>query len=172
MKEIDLAAVVGRTVHRFNDRKTASDEHAHVSILPNLTKFMWRDSSLEHLMRRFLRYVLCSAKLARPVHVSVYEKMKMEDLEKFLSISRLCWIFLRVFVQGSAGFGIRAKQILRNLGYRCEKWVGVEGSDIQLGTYSLANARDVKLILCVQNRKMSEKCEILVPVTRLSAAPA
>jgi len=103
---------------------------------------------------------------AGSTHIAIHGRAKMADLEEFFAISPLNWIQFSIVSQGSIGFEEGARQILRDLGYRCDEWIGAEDSQVQLGAYCLVTAPEARLILCVQNRKGRNKCEILIPITQ------
>jgi hypothetical protein len=64
------------------------------------------------------------------------------------------------------------EEIFDGLGYRCEEWVGVEGSDSQLAIFKPRKKDEPKLVLCIDNAKSSWKCDFLVPVSENLLLPS
>jgi hypothetical protein len=170
MKETDLASMVIEIVLNFNEKQPQTAPHAHLSIPSNLRKFLWHDSSLEKLVRRFLMLVFSLNKRARRIEIAVHGKAKMTDLERFLAIAPLHWIQVSASTQGSIEIGDPIRGILQDLGYQCDEWLGLENSEIQLGTYCRDKVPEARLILCLHNSRANQKIEILVPITQSSSA--
>jgi hypothetical protein len=141
----------------------------HLSLPPNLSRFLWHDRSLETLIERFIHWASTISHAAGPVRIAVRQKAKMQDLEKFFGIPSCHWIQLRIQWRGLAGFDGDARRILEDLGYRCEEWVGVEDSPQQLGAFYLGTDKEPKLVFWTDSRRDSHKCDLLIPVARFSA---
>jgi hypothetical protein len=136
----------------------------YLSIPSILSEFRWRGGSLEALTKKLLEHVLSLSQPARGVRVAVHERKRMSDLEEFFAISPLYWFQLSVECQAHSDLSAGAQRVLESLGYSCLEWIGVEGSESQLGAFSLGTPETPSLILYLQNHGARRICDILIPV--------
>jgi len=136
----------------------------YLSIPSVLSEFSWREGDFESLIKKFLDHVLEISHPGRSIRVSIHEKRRMADLEKFFSVFPNYWFLLSVESHSIKGFENGARQILENLGYRCLEWIGVEGSESQLGAFHFETQKIPALILFVQNHGSQRTCDFLIPV--------
>jgi hypothetical protein len=129
-----------------------------------LSEFCWRGVSLKALTRKLLKHVLSISHPARSVRVGVHEKKKFSDLEQFFAISPIYWFQLSIEFQSASGLEAGVQRVLESLGYHCPEWMGVEGSQSQLGAFHFGTQEAPALILCVQNRGARRNCDLLIPV--------
>ncbi|MDM7996172.1 MAG: hypothetical protein QUT30_10880 [Acidobacteriota bacterium] len=71
---------------------------------------------------------------------------------------------MNVKSQSVSGFEDTIKEILRKLGYHCHEWIGLEGSESQLGTFQIEGREVPSLVLYVQNHGSRRSCDFLIPV--------
>ena len=142
------------------------EEHAsiHLSIPSFLSDIPSPGGTLETLLERFLGHVLAVSHPSRCIRIAVREKKKAKDLESFFSISPRYWFRLSVECQSTSGLENGAKTILGDLGYHCPEWVGVEGSESQLGAFHYEAQRIPSIILFIQNRGARRGCDFLIPI--------
>ena len=159
--EIPFKEIIPELCGRGRRRGSA----VYLSMPPSLSEFCWRDGSLEALTRKLLEHVLSISHPARSVRVGVHEKKKFSDLEQFFAILPIYWFQLSIECQSASGLEAGAQRVLESLGYRCPEWMGVEGSESQLGAFHLGTKETPALILYVQNRGARRNCELLIPVT-------
>ena len=100
-----------------------------------------------------------------PIEISLRRRLLLKDLMAFVRIQPSYWVQLRI-----AGRGLRiAERVVEDLfsevGYRCEEWVGVAGSDARLGIFGTIDARELKMIFCIESTKHRLRCDLLIPVT-------
>jgi hypothetical protein len=135
----------------------------HVSMPFSLSEFRWRGGSLESLIRKLLEHVLSISHPARSVRVGVHEKKKFSDLEQFFAIFPIFWFQLSIECRSASGLEVGVKRVLEGLGYHCPEWMGVEGSESQLGAFHLGTKETPVLILYVRNRGARRNCDLLIP---------
>jgi hypothetical protein len=136
----------------------------YLSMPSILSEFRWRGGSLDALTKNLLDHVLSLSHPARGVRVSVHERKRMSDLAEFFAISPLYWFQLSVECQAHSDLSAGAQQVLESLGYSCLEWIGVEGSESQLGAFHLETPETPALILYLQNHGARRNCDILIPV--------
>ena len=95
----------------------------------------------------------------------------LKDLTAFVGIQPSYWVQLRV-----SGRGLRiAEQFVEDLftevGYRCEEWVGMDGSDARLGIFGTIDAPKLKMVFCLESTRHRLRCDLLLPVVDNSPVP-
>ena len=122
------------------------------------------DRRLERLLCRLARRASLKMHPGNIIRIAVRRRNRMRDLEKFFQIQPAHWIQLRIAWCGPAGFERDALEMMRGLGYRCEEWIGENGSWPQLGAFSFGTKRLLKFLFWTQRRKAIQKCDLLIPV--------
>jgi hypothetical protein len=57
------------------------------------------------------------------------------------------------------------EEIFNDLRYRCEEWIGLEGSDAQLAIFSPAQRGQPKMVFCLDAGKAMRRCDFLIPIS-------
>jgi hypothetical protein len=161
---MDPVNALTQTVLKLNNRQSKLRPHIQLSIPAAISTIPSDGNRLETLIEKLLTHVLAISYPSRHVRVSVYQKRKMADLEKFFCISPLSWVHFRVESHAATGLENDAKTILKGLGYFCSEWVGVEDSEAQLGAFRFGTQEAVALILFIRNLRARRICDILIPV--------
>jgi hypothetical protein len=162
--EMDSEKIAMEIIPRLHEKRGRDCPPIHLSISPTLPDIPSDGSSVEMLIERFLNHVVEISHPSRSIRVAVHEKKKASDLEQFYGISPLQWLHLRVKSQSTSGFEKGLKEIMGNLGYHCPEWIGVEGSESQLGAFHYGAKTSPSLILFVQNHGSQRSCDFLIPV--------
>ena len=149
---------------RFTGKRSGGRSAVCLSMPLAPYEFRWRGGSLITLTRKLLDHVVSISHPARSVRVGVHERKKFSDLEQFFAISPIYWFQLSIECQSASGLEAGAQRVLESLGYHCREWVGVEGSEAQLGAFHLGTKETPALILYVQNRGARRNCDLLIPV--------
>jgi hypothetical protein len=163
---MDPEIIATEIVPRLREKRGRDCPPIHVSISPFLPDIPSDGGSIESLIVRFLSYVAEISHPSRSVRVAVHVKKRASDLEQFYGISPLKWFHLSVKSQSTSGFEQGVKEILEDLGYRCPEWIGVEGSESQLGAFHFGAKTSPSLILFVQNQGSQRSCDFLIPVVK------
>jgi hypothetical protein len=163
-KLMDSAVIIRDVVTKLNDRQNESQSYIHLSIPPILSEFRWRDSHFKDLIKRFFTAALKSSQPKRAIRIAVREMKGKTDLEEFFSISPSRWFRMSMECCANADFTAIAQKILKDLGYRCSEWVGIENSESQLGDFHYGDEDRPAIILFIQNRGTRRNCDFLIPV--------
>jgi hypothetical protein len=161
---MDPNVISREIIPKLNTRHSASGPSVYLSIASSISEFPWQSGNLETLIEKLLDHVLKISDPGRRVRIAVHEKKRMVDLERFFSIFPRYWFHLSVESQAASGFEDGAKRIFKNFGYCCSEWVGVEGSESQLGAFHHEAQGTPALILFVQNHGARRNCDLLIPV--------
>jgi hypothetical protein len=162
--EMDPEMIATEIIPKLREKRGRECPPIHLSVSPALPDIPSDGSSIESLIERFLSHVVEISHPARSIQVAVHEKKRASDLEKFYAISPLHWFHLSVKSQSTSGFERGVKEILEDLGYHCPEWVGVEGSESQLGAFHFGAKTSPSLILFIQNHGSQRGCDFLIPV--------
>lgn len=175
MHEVDLNGLIAQAVARFAENRAGPRPSVRAKLPPALPIISWRDESLARFIKRFLYHALTANHPDIPVRVTVNERRRLSDLEAFVRLHPLCWIQLRIEGHGPGMSDGLVEELFREFAYRCEEWVGVEGSDAQLAIFTAVDAGERKIIFCADIAKPAWKCDLLIPVSEqliLSASSA
>jgi hypothetical protein len=164
VKEMDPEIIATEIIPRLSDKRSGAKPSVYLTISSILSKFRWHDNNLESLIEKFLAHVLEISHPSRSVRIAVHEKKRMSDLERFLSIYPPYWFYLSVEIQSTSGIEDDVKKILEGFGYHCPEWVGIEGSESQLGAFYFGTQRTTPLVLFIQNHGARRNCDFLIPV--------
>jgi len=164
MAQIDLEEVVEGVISKFSRNRIGPKPRILAKIPPDLSPIFWQDDGLEKFVKQFLYHALLANNPDVPVLVMMHERARLADLESFVGVSPLCWIQLRIEGHGSGMIDSVVEEVFRDLGYHCEEWVGVEGSNTQLAIFSPREKEEPKMVLCFDIVKFMWKCDLLIPV--------
>ena len=163
-REMNPEVIATEIIPRLSKNGSKGGPSIYLSAPSFLSQFQYLGGNLESLIENFLDYVLKISHTSRCVRVGIHEKKKMCDLEKFFSIYPDYWLDLNIESQAKSGFEEGAKRILKHFGYRCPEWVGVEGTEAQLGAFHFGAQEMPALILFIQNHGARRSCDFLIPV--------
>ena len=171
MRKIHLTASMQGVILRCNKLLSRTGSSIQLSNPFPHSKLFWPDRRLEKLVERLTFQASLAVDPGKPVRVAIRQRKQMRDLEKFFGIYPSHWIQLKIARRGPEGFEGAAQQILEDLGYFCEEWIGAKGSWPQLGAFSFGTRRLLKLVFWSQWRDNTQKCELLIPVMQSSSWP-
>ena len=165
MHEVDLNGLIAQAMARFSENRAGPRPSVRAKLPPGLPVIPWRDESLGRFIKRFLYHALTANHPDMPVRVTVNERRHLSDIEAFVRLYPLCWIQLRIEGHGPGMSDSLVEELFRDFAYRCEEWVGVEGSDAQLAIFSPADEGGPKIVFCADVAKPTWKCDLLIPVS-------
>lgn len=171
MRALDLQTLMHGIVQRCNQSLARTGSHIQLSFPLAVSRLDWHDRSLEKLLRHLTWMASKAADPENPVHIAVGQKKKMRGLETFLGIQPSHWIQLKIAQRGRAGFDEDARQLMSDLGYCCDEWIGAAGSWPQMGAYSIGRRRLLKFVLVIQWQRNMQQFEWLIPVARPQCLP-
>ena len=161
---MDPGKIATEIIPRLRERRGGRCPPIHMSISSALAEAPLGGGILEDLIEQFLDHVMEISHPLRCIRVSVRRRKKAADLEKFFCIFPIHWFHLNIESQSMSGFERGIKEILRNLGYHCSEWVGMEGTESQLGAFHLRSQVLPSLVLIVQNHGSRRSCDFMIPV--------
>ena len=153
-----------KIVPTLRDKHFAGGPPVYLTIPSAISEFDWHGGNLEVLIERILKHVFEINTPTGSIRLTVHEKKRMADLERFFCIVPRYWFHLGIQGQTLSGFENGAKKILESSGYHCPEWIGVEGSTAQLGAFYFETQQTPALILFIQNHGARNKCDLLIPI--------
>ncbi|HEX9442609.1 MAG TPA: hypothetical protein VGA73_00745 [Candidatus Binatia bacterium] len=163
--ETNLRELIGEAIDKFKLNRMGPQPKVLVKIPGDLPVILWQDEGLAKFVKNFLYHALLSNNPDTPIQILVHERHRLKDLEGFVGVFPLCWVQLRIEGHGAGMIESAVEEIFGDLGYRSEEWVGVEGSESQLGIFSPVDRQEPKLVLCIDSVKSAWKCDFLIPVS-------
>jgi hypothetical protein len=164
MNEINLTGLIEQAIAAFAQKHSGPRPRVRAKIRPDLPLISWRDSALGKFIGRFVYHALMASSPEVPVRVSLNERSRLSDLEAFVRLVPVGWIQLRIEGRGPGMTGGLIEELFRDIAYRCEEWVGVEGSESQLAIFCPENETEPKLVLCADISKPMWKFDLLIPL--------
>jgi hypothetical protein len=158
------ATAVDKIVTDLNRKRALPNPAIRLSLPQAHSHVIPPDRNLAGMIRKFLNHALEISQSTDSIKVAVREKQRMTDLEKFLFISPQYWLHLIISSNSAKGFEDGAKDILKDLGYQCSEWIGMEGSESQLGIYFCGTRKAIALVVFIENRGARRSCDFLIPV--------
>lgn len=171
MEQVNLSSVIEQAISRFNRSRIGEKPPVFVALSPVLPQIPWKDSALRQFLKFFLYESLLTSDANAPIEISLRRRTLLKDLTAFVGIQPSYWVQLRI-----SGRGLRvAEQVIEELfnevGYRCEEWVGVDGSDARLGIFGTIDTRNLKMVFCLESTRHRLRCDLLLPVNDPSPVP-
>ena len=164
MNEINLSGLMEQAIVTFAQNRTGPRPGVRAKIPPDLPLVSWRDAALGKFIKRFLYHAFMASSPEVPLRVALNERSRLSDLEAFVRVVPVGWIQLRIEGRGPGMTGGLVEELFRDIAYRCEEWVGVEGSESQLAIFCPENETEPKLVLCADISKPMWKFDLLIPL--------
>jgi hypothetical protein len=170
--ETNLRGLIDDVICKFRRNRIRPQPKVLVKNPGDLPLIFWEDDGLERFVKNFLYHALLVNNPETPIQILVHQRSKLTDLESFVWVRPLCWIQLRVEGHGPGMIESAVEEIFDGLGYRCEEWVGIEGSESQLAIFKPIQKEEPKLVLCLDAARSTWKCDFLVPVSENLLLPS
>ncbi len=162
--EMNAETIADILIPRLRETRGEKCPPIYVTMAPALAEIPSWEGSFERLIEQFLGHLLDISHPFGSIRIGVHKKKKASDLEQFLKISPGHWIHMNIKSQSVSGFDDGIKEILRKLGYHCHEWIGMEGSESQLGAFHFEGREAPSLVLFIQNHGSHRSCDFLIPV--------
>ncbi len=164
MERIDLGTVIQDAISRFSQNRIGDKPPVFVTLSPALTQVPWRDSTLKKFLRFFLYEALLTSDPDATVEISLRRRPLLADLKAFVGIQPSYWIQLRISGRGLRIAERLVEDLFTEVGYRCEEWVGMDGSYARLGIFGTIDTPQLKMVFCVESKRQKLLCDLLIPV--------
>jgi hypothetical protein len=171
MEKVDLGLIIEQTIARFTKNRIGAKPLVFVMISPNITQLDWSDGSLQEFVRLFLYEALLSNNPDAAVEVLLRRRAELRDINDFVGVYPSYWVQLRVSGRGLKRSERSIEDIFAALGYRVEEWIGVDNSDTRLGIFGTKSIRGAKLVFCLESKRGTLKCDLLLPVFECAPTP-
>jgi hypothetical protein len=171
MEQVNLGSVIEQAITRFNRNRIGEKPPVFVTLQPALTQVPWKDSALRQFLQLFLYESLVTSDASAAVEISLRRRSVLKDLTAFVGIQPSYWVQLRISGRGLRVAERAIEDCFAEAGYRCEEWIGMDGSDARLGIFGTIDAPNLKMIFCVESTRHRLRCDLLLPVIDASPVP-
>jgi hypothetical protein len=171
MEQVNLGSVIEQAITRSSQNRLGEKPPVFVALAPVLPQIPWRDAALRRFLQSFLYESLLTSDANAAVEISLRRRSLLKDLTAFLGVQPSYWVQLRI-----SGRGLKiGEQIVEDLfaevGYRCEEWIGIQGSDARLGIFGTISVPELKMVFCLESTRHRLRCDLLLPVSDGCPAP-
>jgi hypothetical protein len=164
MERVNLGSVIEQAITRVTRNRIGEKPPVFVTLSPALTQVPWKDTALGRFLQFFLYESLLTSDASAAVEISLRRRSLLKDLTAFVGIQPSYWVQLRVSGRGLRIVENHIEDLFSEVGYRCEEWVGMDGSGARLGIFGAIDAAHVKMVFCLESTRQRLKCDLLLPV--------
>ena len=164
MERIDLAKTIKEATATFCQNRIGDKPPISVMVPSIISDIPWPDRKLQELVKLFLYETLLTNDPDAEVTVSLRRRPELKDLSEFVGVQPSYWLHLRI-----SGRGVRLSEsfideFFKDIGYKCEEWVGVAESETRLGIFTAANMPNIKIVFCLDDGRFARKFDLLLPI--------
>ena len=170
MEKINLGSPIEQAITRVEQNRIGEKPPVFVTLSPALTQVPWRDTALKQFLRFFLYESLLMGDAQKPVEITLRRRALLKDLTAFVGIQPSYWVQLRIAGRGLKISESVVEDLFAEVGYRCEEWIGMDGSNARLGIFGTIDVQS-KIVLCLETSRRRLKCDLLLPVHDHQPAP-
>lgn len=163
MQRVNLGSVIEQAITKVTHNRIGEKPAVFVTLLPALTQVPWKDDALKKFLAFFLYESLLTSDAGAPIEITLRRRALLKDLTAFVGIRPSYWVQLRIAGRGLKVLDSHIEDLFSEVGYRCEEWVGIEGSGARLGIFGGIDA-ERKVVFCLDTARRRLKCDLLLPV--------
>jgi hypothetical protein len=171
MERVNLGSVIEQAITRSSQNRLGEKSAVFVARAPALPQIPWRDAAVRRFLQSFLYESLLTSDANSAVEIVLRRRSLLKDLTVFVGLQPSYWVQLRISGRGLRIAEQSVEDLFAEVGYRCEEWVGIEGSDACLGIFGTIDAPNQKMVFCRESTRHRLRCDLLVPVSDNSPAP-
>jgi hypothetical protein len=171
MEQVNLGSVIEQALTRSSQNRLGEKPPVFVTLAPVLPQIPWRDVGLRRFLQAFLYESLLTSDANAAVEISLRRRSLLKDLTAFVGLQPSYWIQLRMSGRGLKILEPIIEDLFAEVGYRCEEWVGVEGSEARLAIFGTIDAPNQKMVFCLESTRHRLRCDLLVPVNDGARTP-
>ena len=165
METVNLGSVIEQAITRVTRNRIGDTPPVFVTLLPALTRVPWKDSALKQFLQFFLYESLLTSDASAAIEISLRRRSLLKDLTAFIGIQPSYWVQLRISGRGLKIAENHVEDLFGEVGYRCEEWVGMDGSGARMGIFGAIHAPNLKMVFCLESTRHRLKCDLLLPVS-------
>jgi hypothetical protein len=128
MEKINLGSLIEQAITRVTRNRIGEKPPVFVTLSPALTQVPWKDSALKRFLQFFLYESLLTSDADAAIEISLRRRSLLKDLTAFVGIQPSYWVQLRISGRGLKVAERLIEDLFAEVGYRCEEWVGMDGS--------------------------------------------
>ena len=164
MDQVNFDAVIEQAITKVTRSRIGEKPPVFVTLSPALTQVPWKDSALKQFLQFFLYESLLTSDANAAIEISLRRRSLLKDLTVFVGVQPSYWVQLRISGRGLKIAENHVENLFTDVGYRCEEWVGVSGSNARLGIFGTMCAPKLKMVFCLESTRHRLRCDLLLPV--------
>ncbi|MGH7793926.1 MAG: hypothetical protein ACREQ2_03350 [Candidatus Binatia bacterium] len=164
MEKVNLGSVIEQAITRVTQNRIGEKPPVFVTLSPALMQVPWKDSALKKFLQFFLYESLLTSDVDAAVEIFLRRRSLLKDLTAFVGFQPSYWVQLRISGRGLKIAEKHIEDLFSEVGYRCEEWVGMDGSSARLGIFGAMDAPRLKMVFCLESTRQRLKCDLLIPV--------
>jgi hypothetical protein len=171
MDQVNLGSVIEQAITKVSRNRIGDKPPVFVTLSPALTQVPWKDSALKQFLQFFLYESLLTSDANAAIEISLRRRSLLKDLTTFVGIQPSYWVQLRISGRGLKIAEPLIEDLFAEVGYRCEEWVGMNGSATRLGIFGAIDAPKLKMVFCLESARVRLRCDLLLPIHDLRPVP-
>ncbi|MGE5217556.1 MAG: hypothetical protein ACM3SP_11200 [Chloroflexota bacterium] len=164
MEQVNLGSIIEQAITQVTRNRIGDKPPVFVTLAPALTRVPWKNSALKEFLQFFLYESLLTSDASAAIEIALRQRSLLKDLTAFVGIQPSYWVQLRVSGRGLKVAEPVIEDLFTEVGYRCEEWVGITGSNARLGIFGAIDSPNLKMVFCMESSRMRLKCDLLIPV--------
>ena len=164
MEQVNLGSVIEQAITKFTRNRIGDKPPVFVVLSPALTRVPWKDRTLGEFLQFFLYESLLTSHPDTAIEISLRRRLLLKDLTAFVGVQPSYWVQIRVSGRGLRIAEPLIEDLFAEVGYRCEEWIGVGGSEARLGIFGAIDAPKLKMVFCLESTRHRLRCDLLIPV--------
>ncbi len=164
MREIDLKQILPDILFRMKKEKNGDYDHIFLTMYENLSRFYWKDESLERIIQKIIHHVCTIRYHEKPIRITAARRMRMVDMEAILNMQPSYWIQIGIEVQSlsepSADF---QEEIINPSDGNKKEWV-IDNSEGRLIACHYNEQMNPQILLWIHSHKANRRYVLLIPI--------
>ena len=163
MEQVDLGTVIQDAIARFSRNRIGEKPPVSIRISAALPTTSWPDGSLRRIVKALLYEALMSNNPEAPMEVCLRRRSELKEFDAFVRLHPMYWAQVRVAGRGLRLRDLSFEEVLNDLGYESEEWLGIKNTTTQFAVF--AKGLHQKLIFCTDPGNTVKKYDLLLPIT-------
>ena len=164
MEPTNWGTVIKSAIARFGQNRIGDKPRVVINLTPDHANTTWVNPVLKDFVRAFLYEALLTSDPDAAIEVSLCKQVEADNLDRIAGIEPTEWLLLRVSGRGLRVCEPMIEELLAEIDYRREKWLGVDGSNVCFGIFSATDMPTQKLAFRLYVAPRVLACDLLLPV--------
>lgn len=172
MEPTNWSTVIESAIAKFGQNRIGDKPQVVINLMSDHARMTWINPTLKDFVRAFLYEALITSDPDAAIEVSLCKQVEADNLDRIAGIEPTEWLLLRVSGRGLRVCEPMIEELLAEIDYRREKWLGVDGSNVCFGIFSATDMPTQKLAFRLYVAPRVLACDLLLPIPQDSAISA